>query len=65
VRHNQDYRKLWLANLISSFGSQVTFLALPLTAWLDWSPLRHLARLPDLTAEETPEVSETDPVKLG
>jgi hypothetical protein len=42
VRRNLDYRKLWLANLVSSFGSQITFLALPLTAvtWLAASPIQ-------------------------
>ncbi len=29
---NPDFRKLWIANSVSSFGSQITFLALPLTA---------------------------------
>ncbi|MBN2002273.1 MAG: MFS transporter [Anaerolineae bacterium] len=29
---NLDFRKLWIANSVSSFGSQITFLALPLTA---------------------------------
>src|SRR4051812_34571117 len=29
---NQLYRRLWLSILISSFGSQITMLAIPLTA---------------------------------
>ncbi|MFH2103725.1 MAG: MFS transporter [Chloroflexota bacterium] len=29
---NIDYRRLWIANSVSSLGSQITFLALPLTA---------------------------------
>ncbi len=29
---NPDFRKLWIANSVSSLGSQITFLALPLTA---------------------------------
>ncbi len=29
---NRDFRKLFTANLVSSFGSQITLLALPLTA---------------------------------
>ncbi|MBN1584326.1 MAG: MFS transporter [Anaerolineae bacterium] len=29
---NRDFRKLWIANAVSSLGSQITFLALPLTA---------------------------------
>jgi MFS family permease len=29
---NLDFRKLWIANSISSLGTQITFLALPLTA---------------------------------
>lgn len=29
---NLDYRKLWIANSLSSLGSQITFLALPITA---------------------------------
>ena len=29
---NRDFRKLWIANTVSSLGSQITYLALPLTA---------------------------------
>ncbi len=30
--HNFEFRKLWLANTVSSLGTQITLLALPLTA---------------------------------
>lgn len=30
--NNLDFRKLWVANSVSSFGKEITFLALPLTA---------------------------------
>jgi transmembrane secretion effector len=29
---NLDFRRLWIANTVSSLGTQVTALALPLTA---------------------------------
>jgi MFS family permease len=42
VWHNADFVRLWVGQTISSFGSQITFLALPLTAvlTLDAPPLQ-------------------------
>lgn len=42
VRTNHDFRLLWLAQTISQFGSQISFLAIPLVAaaHLDASPLQ-------------------------
>jgi hypothetical protein len=34
LRHHTGFRKLWLGKTISSLGSQITFVALPLTAVL-------------------------------
>jgi MFS family permease len=40
LRENHDYRRLWLAQTISQLGSQISYLALPLTAavWLEATP---------------------------
>jgi MFS family permease len=40
LRENDDYRRLWLAQTISQLGSQISYLALPLTAavWLEATP---------------------------
>ena len=32
LRHNRDFLNLWAGETVSLFGSQVTMLALPLTA---------------------------------
>src|SRR5712691_11778043 len=34
LKENADFRKLWAASTVSDFGSQVTVLALPVTAAL-------------------------------
>jgi hypothetical protein len=32
--HNPNFRKLWVGRTVSAVGSQITFIALPLTAVL-------------------------------
>ena len=59
--HHPDFRKFWAGRTISLFGSEITMLALPLTAilTLDATP----AQLGILTAAADPTVTPGQPTR--